>query len=226
MATKKQLDQIIQWQKERQNDFKSVPKEGKKISYLGKQFIVYKNVFWPFNDSIPLVENLKINKGESVLDIGTGSGVIAVFAAYKGAGKVVAIDINPAAVKAAKDNAKLHGFSEIIDVRVSDMFESVRENEKFDVITGNLPFRDKEAPDLVAASHWDTDLQTHKKFFADVNEHLKPNGRIYLAQSIYGAVDEMKKMAQSAGFQVNLIGKKEISSEIPRTFYAFELTRS
>jgi len=226
MPTKKQLDQITQVQEKMQTAFKSVPRAGKKINYLGKQFIVYKNVFWPFSDSVPLVENLKIREGESVLDVCTGSGVIAIFAAYKGAGKVVAIDINPDSVRAARVNAKLHGFSKIIEVRLSDMFHTIKKNEKFDVVTGNLPFRNKKAFDLVAASQWDTGFQTHKKFFATVNQHLKPKGRIYLAQSIFGAVDEMKKMARLAGFNVKLVGTKKIPSEIPRTFYAFELTRN
>lgn len=221
MLTKKQLDYITRLQIERQREFKKIPKKGIKVRYLGKEFVVLKNVFAPFDDSMPLVENYQINPGEEVLDVCTGSGVIAIFSAYKRAKKVVALDINPEAVKCAKVNVKLHGFSHIIDVRLSDVFSAVRKDEKFNVITGNLPFRDKRAPDLVAASQWDTNLKAHRDFFSAVKNYLKPNGRIYLSQANFGAVKEMKEMARKAGLRMKLIGKKEMPQNDPRIFYAF-----
>ncbi len=186
---------------------------------------VGKNVFWPFDDSKPLVENYRINSGDYVLDVCTGSGVIAIFSAYKGAKKVIALDINPDAVKTAKENTKLHRFGEIIDIRLSDMFDALQNGEQFDVITGNLPFRNKTATDYVESSQWDTNLNVHKRFFAEVNRHLKPNGRIYLSQANFDAVEEMKQLANISGFAVKLIGQKTMPNNDPRIFYAFELTR-
>lgn len=221
-----QIENITKRQIAMQNKFRGVPDSGVKVEYLGKEFIVYRNVFWPYEDSKPLVENYKINSGDYVLDVCTGSGVIAVFSAYKGAEKVVAIDLNPDAVRTAKENAKLHGFSDIIDVRLSDMFTSIRDDEQFDVITGNLPFRNKHASDFVESSQWDTDFEVHKKFFAGVNKYLKPNGRVYLSQANFGPIEEMKKLANASGFYVELIGEKTMSDNDPRIFYAFELTRA
>ena len=225
MLTEEQLDEITRRQKEMQEQFRSVPDRGQHIEYLGKKFIVYQNVFWPFDDSQPLVENYKINRGDYVLDAGTGSGVIAVFSASKGAKKVVALDINPDAVKTAKENVILHGFADTIDVRLSDMFDALLADERFDVITGNLPFRNKTATDYVESSQWDTNLNFHKRFFTEVSRYLKPTGRIYLSQANFGAVDEMKQLADASGFAVKLIGQKVMSNNDPRIFYAFELTR-
>lgn len=95
---------------------------GSLVENLGKQFVVHKNVFWPGDDSRPLVENYVVHPGEEVLDLCTGTGHIAVFSAYQGAKSVVALDNNPSAVENAKDNAERHGFLQIIDVRESDMF--------------------------------------------------------------------------------------------------------
>src|SRR3989344_7271747 len=120
----KDLTEITRTQTELQNRFRALPEEGTIIEYFGKDFVVYKGVFWPFDDSKPLVENYAIERGESVLDVCTGSGVIAVISAYKGAGKVVALDKNPDAVRAVRVNAKMHGFEGTIDVRLSDMFEA------------------------------------------------------------------------------------------------------
>lgn len=225
MLTKEQLDDITKRQIERQRLFRSVPDHGQRIEYLGKEFIVYKNVFWPFDDSKPLVENYTINPGDDVLDVCTGSGVIAVFSAYNGAEKVVALDVNPEAVEAAKKNAKLHGLGDVIDVRLSNMFDALRKDEQFDVITGNLPFRNKLAADYVESSQWDTNLNAHKRFFAEVNNYLKPNGKVYISQANFGALDDMNQLADASGFVVKCIGQKTMPDEDPRIFYAFELTR-
>ncbi len=202
--------------------FKSVSTNGKIIHYLGKKFLVYKNTFWPFRDSQPLIKNFRIKKGENVLDIGTGSGVIAIFACYKGAGRVVAVDINPAAVKSARYNAKMHGFNDKIVVKQSNLFEDIGK-EKFDVITANLPFRNKPAYDLVAQSQWDTDLKINKKFFKEVKKYLKPKGRIYFAQSNFGSIKEIKELAKTAKLSIKVIGRQSTGKNDLKTFYAFVL---
>lgn len=211
-----------------QNRSRSVPEKGANVEYLGKKFIVYKTVFPPFEDSKPLVENYKVNSGESVLDICTGCGVIAVFSAYKKARKVVASDVNPEAVRCAKENAKRHGFQGVLDVRLSNMFSAIKEGKQFDVITCNPPFRNKPAKDLVEAAQWDKRFLLHRMFFSDVGKYLKPKGRIYFAQANFGAINEMKQLAKFAGFKARLIGQKSMldsNPRDPRVFYAFELTQ-
>ena len=217
-----EISKIDRWQKVRQKAFKSIPADGKTIRYLGKTFLVYPNTFWPYKDSHPLVRNFQIKDGESVLDVGTGSGVIAVFACYRGAARVVAVDVNPSAIKSAKYNAKLHGFDKNIEIKRSNLFDSIN-SEKFDVITANLPFRDKPAHDLVAQSQWDTDLQTNKRFFEEVGKYLKPNGRIYFAQSNFGAIKEIKALAKAAGLSIRVIGTDAKDNVAAKKFYAFVL---
>lgn len=218
-------NQVDAWQKDRQKMFKSVPTKGRVISYLGKDFLVYKNTFWPFQDSQPLVKHFRMNKGDRVLDIGTGSGVIAIFACYKGAGRVVAVDINPWAVKSARENAKRHGFNEVMEVVQGDVFSSIKK-EKFDVITANLPFRNKPAPNLVARSQWDTDFATNKKFLARAAKHLKRDGRIYLSHANFGSVETLKLLAKSAGFSIRKIAEEHKIPKGDEIFYAFVLKRA
>jgi release factor glutamine methyltransferase len=211
---------VDRWQRDRQKAFKAIPDEGRTIRYLGKDFHVFPNTFWPFMDSQPLVQKLRIKPGESVLDVGTGSGVIAVFACYGGASRVLALDINPAALKSAQRNASEHGFDGIMEVRRSDLFEAVG-NEQFDVITANLPFRNKPAPDVVARSQWDTEFQTNTRFFQEVRRYLKPGGRIYFAHSNFGAVDEVRRLAKEAGFSIRLLASTPAEQGEERQFYAF-----
>ncbi len=74
----------------------------------------------------------------SVLDLGCGTGVVSVFAAQQ-AGRVVAVDINPAAVRCARINALLNGVEGTVEVREGDLFTPVAD-ERFDVIVFNPPY--------------------------------------------------------------------------------------
>ena len=216
--------EILKWHKRRQQHWRAVPECGQYIPYCGKQFIVYPGVFWPFEDSVPLIENLKIKLGDTVLDVGTGSGVIATYAACKGAGRIVAIDINPLAVKAAQTNAKEHGFGAVIDTRVSDLFCALGQ-EKYDVITANLPWLDHPASDLVESAQWDNGFKTNKEFFSRVAQYLKPRGRIYFAQANYGAINKVRALASENRFQMRLLDQKPYSRDNRLLFYVFEIIR-
>jgi release factor glutamine methyltransferase len=195
---------------------------GTVVEYLGREFVVHRNVFWPGDDSRALVENYVVHPGEEVLDVCTGSGVIAVFSASKGAESVVALDRNPDAVENARDNAARHGYSEVIDARESDMFSALERDRKFDVITMNPPFEEHVLDDIVSGSTWDEDLHVHKEFFAHAEDHLKPSGRIYIAAANFGPIEQMIQMARDAGYEMQEIGKHR-KPHTTLIFYAFEL---
>lgn len=225
MPRQKHLDRITKRQIYRQNLFRRTQKKGQLVSCFGKEFIVYPDVFWPFEDSTPLIKKMRIKKGERVLDVCTGTGIIAVLAALKGAKRVIAVDINPNAVKAAKANAKKFGVQKKVEVRHSDMLSAIKKYEKFDVITGNLPFRNKKARDFAAATQWDTGLHCHKELFKHAKQHLTKNGRMYLVQASFGAVNEMKSLAKESGFKVKLLSRMRTAFDRRSFFYDFELAQ-
>ncbi len=76
----------------------------------------------------------------SVLDIGTGSGAIAVaLAADRPLWRVTAVDLSEPALEIAKENVSTHGLDERITLKKSDLFASV-EGESFDLIISNPPY--------------------------------------------------------------------------------------
>lgn len=204
---------------------RNTPESGHEVEYLDKKFFVKKGVFWPRPDSVPLVTNYVINPGEDALDVCTGSGVIAVFTALKEARKVVALDINPDAIECVNINAKRYGVDVKIDARVSDVLSALKPGEMFDVVTCNPPFTDEPSEgDMASRTLRDPGLVVAKSFFANIGNHLKSGGRIYVSQASSGNVEDMLKLAEQAGFDAEMIGKKDMGLN-SLEFYAFKLIR-
>jgi len=136
----------------------------------GNEITALPNVYAGWLDSELMCEVIQIPKDADVLDLCTGTGVIAIKAAQLGAKRVVAVDLNPEAVKSARLNArKLH--LPQIDVREGSLFEPVT-NELFDVITINPPYINYEAADKTEISFWDAGNAVTKQFFAECKAYL------------------------------------------------------
>jgi ribosomal protein L11 methyltransferase len=77
--------------------------------------------------------------GASMLDVGTGSGVLAIAAWKLGAGRAVGIDVDPDAVASARESAALNAAADAIDLRVADVRAgAVGLGGPFDIVTANL----------------------------------------------------------------------------------------
>lgn len=81
------------------------------------------------------LENV-VRPGMSVLDVGTGSGILALAAARLGAGEVLAVETDPVAVNAAAANVALNGLARIISVRQGSM--PLPEPRQFDCVVANI----------------------------------------------------------------------------------------
>lgn len=79
-------------------------------------------------------------KDKSVMDIGCGSGILAIAAILFGASKAYAIDIDPLAIKATTDNGILNNVSHLMEIREEDILETLSTKSKFDVIISNTLF--------------------------------------------------------------------------------------
>ena len=80
------------------------------------------------------LEDVAVNRA-SVLDLGCGSGILAIAAAKLGAGRVVAIDIDPQAIKATRANAAGNDVADVIETREGTL-EAV--SERFDIVVANI----------------------------------------------------------------------------------------
>jgi release factor glutamine methyltransferase len=153
----------------------------------GMSFLVTPSVF---NPKVPrtgeflasLLDTKLVSRNHEVLDMGTGSGVCAVFAA-RHAARVVAVDINPAAVRCAGINALLNDSEDKIDVRQGDLFAPVR-GERFDLILFNPPFM-RGVPQDDRDKAWRS-ADVAERFAAGLRSHLKPGGSALVVLSTFG----------------------------------------
>ena len=128
------------------------------INFYGRDFIVTSDVLMPRPETEQIIDKLKSLAGLSILpgvkppkrvlgnnpkilDIGTGSGCIAITAKKElPEAEVTGVDISLPALKIAKKNAKK--LQADIDLKQSDLFEDC--NEKYDIIIANLPYVDPD----------------------------------------------------------------------------------
>ncbi len=79
---------------------------------------------------------MTIRKGHTVFDVGTGSGVLSIASVLLGAETVQAYDLDEVAVRSARDNIKLNGLEEAIDVRANNLLKGIE--EQADIVVANI----------------------------------------------------------------------------------------
>lgn len=162
--------------------------------------------------------------GKSAVEIGTGSGILALAAARAGARSVLALDINPAAVGAAQDNAARNGLSAVISARVSDLLAAVAAEEVFDVIISSPPSFSGEPRDMAdRAWHAGPSYRDIALLFDQAQAHLAVRGAMYLLLSSDTDLVLMERLARKAGFDWQEAERHSIWVE---SFIIFRLAKS
>ena len=161
------------------------------------------NVYIPAEDSYLLAENLLIKEGQSVLEIGTGSGIVAMYAS-KLTDNITVTDINFDACRLAEKNFRDNGI-ENIEILFGNLFEPV-ENRKFDVILFNTPYLPTEDGEVLEDTinyAFDGGLNGRKVidvFLNEVGNHLNDGGIVQLIQSSLSGNEETLDMLDKMGF--------------------------
>ncbi len=127
-------------------------------------------------------------RGGSLLDVGTGSGILAIAAARLGAKGIVAVDIDPDAVRVAKENVAHNGLESAIDVRKGDLLQGL--SQQFDFAVANIL-----APVICMLA-------------APLKKHLTKGGRFICSGIIAEAEGDVNAALLDAGYVIDEIRHK------------------
>jgi release factor glutamine methyltransferase len=181
------------------------------MEYEGLLIYTHPEVYEPAEDTFLLAKNLEIQRKDEVLEIGTGTGLIAVYTAQR-TKNVVATDINEHAIKCALKNT-ISNKTYNLELRHGDLFEPVT-NEKFDLILFNTPYlptsEDEKLDDNLNAA-FDGGLDGREvidKFIGDVKDYLKEEGRVQLVQSSLSDNDKTLQKLQELGFDAEITARE------------------
>ena len=183
--------------------------------FWGLTFSVHPAVLIPRPETELLVEHvldfLRGREHPRVLDVGTGSGAIAVaLAAECPQARCVAVDLSSAALSVAAENASRHGVADQIEFRVSDLFSAVGA-ERFDCVAANppyVPLTDKESlavevrdyePELALFAGEDG-LAIYRRLIQAAPDFLTPKGMLALEIG-FGQRDSVAALLVEADFQ-------------------------
>jgi release factor glutamine methyltransferase len=144
-----------------------------------------------------------------VLDMGTGSGVCAIGAA-RHASRVVAVDINPVAVRCAQLNALINSLEETIEVVQGDLFAAVQ-GRQFDVILFNPPFIHGRPLDD-ADRAWRS-MDVAERFAAGLTAHLKAAGFALVVLSTYGDAGEFVRQFRRCKLDMKVVAARAYVNE-------------
>ena len=152
--------------------------------------------------------------GKRVAEVGTGSGVIALAAARAGAQRVVAIDINPNAARAAQENAALNGLGDRVVGLCSNLMSGLAPRPLFDVIVSSPPSFAGEPRDLAdRAWHAGPGYRDIAALFEQARERLSPGGVFYVLLSSDSDLDLLGGLIVRAGFNMRLVEERSILIE-------------
>jgi tRNA1(Val) A37 N6-methylase TrmN6 len=167
------------------------------------ELLVYPGVMNPRFSHSPdfLLSFWKIPAGCRVLDMGCGCGVNGINALLAGAGDMLAVDLNPAAVKNTHENLCRNGLAGRGRAVLSDVFSAV--TGKFDVILFNPPYHDGEAHvEMVERASFDTPGHGFlRAVLQKLGDYLSSNGRCFIAYADQGNLSLLSKLLQDNGLR-------------------------
>jgi release factor glutamine methyltransferase len=204
------------------------------VQGLTVQIEAEKEVYAPgfFTDSMWFAKEIvSLAPGKTLLEIGTGTGLIAIEAAKAGVQSCVATDINPHAVANAKRNVDRTGVQLQVEVREGDVFDALKEDERFDLVFWAHPFnwtREKIKSPL-RLSGKDYRYRSLEAYLSGARQHVEKGGRILLGTGDSADVTRVIELALKFRMNVNVVDKAEMplrpNGSLMVTYYLCEWVR-
>ncbi len=181
-----------------------------KTEFYGREFIITPDVLEPRPETetmVDVVKTLTLKNGAVIIDVGTGSGAIAITTKLElPKASVIATDIDPACLKVTKSNVVKHSTG--ILLKKGDLIEPIK--SQIDVIVANLPYvpndfvinKAAQNEPRVAIFGGTDGLDLYRKLFAQI-DHLKAKPSHVLAESLPPQHKKLSSIAQKSGYKLH-----------------------
>jgi len=152
--------------------------------------------------------------GKRVADVGTGTGILALAAARAGSTDVLALDINPDAVRATADNTRANDFDGRVTALCSNLLAAVPAEPAFDIIVSNPPYFPGEPRDI-ADRAWvaGPGYRDILSLFEQARQRLRPSGKMYVLLSSDSDLIFLGELIAKAGFRARAVNALSILIE-------------
>lgn len=171
-------------------------------------------VYEPSDDSYLVVDYIMKHpdefNGKSIIDLGSGSGILSLFALKYGAKYVLAIDINPFAAVTTKCTLEINGYDSF-DIINCDSLSCLRKGVPFDIVLFNPPYlpidmNHKECNDWLSMS-WcggEKGVEVTKTALEYLGKLFLPE-RIFVVVSSLGEEMEVLRMLAKQGYETSIV---------------------
>ena len=197
----------------------------KSVHDFKQDVAVFETVFWDPRDTESLRELIREDKSISelsILEIGTGSGLLSLCCLQAGAKRVVATDVNSNAIENASFNAEHLGLQDSFGLRLvpltnSSAFSVIHDSETFDLIISNPPWVNQTPQTIDEYALYDANFDLMKSLFAGLKDHLNPGGRVLLAYGCVDAIKTIQKLSDEHGLQYTKLDPRKLD-KLPEEF--------
>lgn len=184
------------------------------------EIVQFESVFWEPDDTVSLRSKIcddQLAAGRDVLEIGTGTGLLSILCLQHDADKVIATDINPAAVACAKYNAAMLAAEETLDVRLvpkddPTAFAVIADDEKFDLILSNPPWEDGSISKPADHAFYDPGFKLMDSLLDGLPKHLNAGGRCLLAYGNVPAIKRLEQQCQARELEFKILDDRDLDS--------------
>lgn len=188
----------------------------------GLTVCVSEGVYEPSDDSFLLIDYMLSNpdelRGKTVVDVGSGTGILSLFALSQGARHILAIDINPAALRATKCTLEANGY-ESFDVIGCDTLACLRGVDFADVVLFNPPYlpvdlSDEECQDPLSLAWCGGASGTEVALRAiNVISRVGPPGTFLIVLSSLGDYEKVIDRLRELGYKIKIVSSKRFFFE-------------
>ncbi|MCF2135821.1 MAG: methyltransferase [Candidatus Thorarchaeota archaeon] len=171
-------------------------------------------VYPPSEDTFLLADAIDLTSDDSFLEVGCGSGYIAINASMI-THNAIAIDVLLDAARTTKKNAQANGIDHLTILQ-SHLLSGLGTSAKFSVIAFNPPYlpQDEERSDLDGALiGGDTGVEITEEFICQAVPHLAEDGSLYIVVSTLSHVDRIEMLMRAMGLEVSVIKTQRLFYE-------------